>query len=167
MDIYTPDEQMHRQHADRCQRDRFIIRALDGHKPIDYKTFGYEIETAIAARLRESGYRVTHTAANEHFDLLVNGLRVEVKAACASGNRYQAALRDNDSDVLILCCRAPSPMGEGRGEGYDHYFVIPFDEVRGRTHVKISNADPTAYAGRLSRWREAWTDFNGWPLRAV
>jgi hypothetical protein len=92
MEIYTPDEQLHRQHANLCQRDRFITRALGGHKPIDYKIFGREIETAIAARLRESGYSVSRMSANEHFDLLVNGLRVEVKAACASGHRYCAAL---------------------------------------------------------------------------
>jgi hypothetical protein len=152
MNIYTPDEQLHRQHADQCQRDRFVTRYLAAHTPVDYKSFGREIETAIAARLRESGYSVSRTAANEHFDLLVNGLRVEVKAACASGNRYCAALRDNDADVLILCCRTPA---YGR-EGDDHYFVIPFDQVKGRTQIKISNIDPAAYAGRLSAWREAW-----------
>ncbi len=156
-ELYTPDEQLHQQHAQQSQHDRFVTRYyLTGHKPVERKAFAREVETAIANRLRAGGYSVTRSSANEHYDLLVNGLRVEVKAAALSDRRYQAALRSNDADVLILCCRAPSPVEDGEGDIIDHYFVMPFDEVKGRTHLKISNADPTAYTGRFRVWYDAW-----------
>lgn len=156
--IYTPDEELHQLHAHQQAHDRFVTRYyLTGHKPIERKPFAREVESSIANRLRASGYSVSRSNANDHYDLLVNGLRIEVKAAALSDHRYQAALRSNDADVLIICCRAPSPAGDGWGEGAtDHYFVMPFDEVRGRTHLKISNADPATYAGRLRIWYEAW-----------
>lgn len=158
MQIYTPDEALHQQHAQQQAHARFMTRYyLSGHKPIDRKPFAKEIETAIATRLRDAGHSVSRSTANEHYDLLVDGLRIEVKAAALSDHRYQAALRSNDADVLIICCRAPSPgEGEGRGEGCDHYFVIPFDDVRGLTHIKISQPDPTAYTGRYRIWYDAW-----------
>lgn len=158
MQLYTADEQLHQQHQADSQRARFITRAL-AHRPVDYKPFAAEIEHTIIHRLLAHGYSVTRAGANAHYDLLVNGLRVEVKAA-AYTDRYQAALRSNDADVLILCCRSPRPLGEGLGvrgdDVTDHYFVIPFDEVRGRTNIKITSADPTAYTGRLRTWYEAW-----------
>lgn len=159
MEIYTDDEQLHQQHAQQSQHDRFVTRYyLSGHKPIDRKPFAREVESSIANRLRADGYSVIRSNANDHYDLLVNGLRVEVKAAALSDRRYQAALRSNDADVLILCCRAPSPMGDGRGEGVtDHYFVIPFDDVRGLTHIKISQPDPLAYTGRFRDRLDDWS----------
>jgi len=148
MPLYTADEELHRQHTQQSQHDRFVTRYyLTGHKPIERKKFAREVETAIANRLRDDGYSVSRSSANAHYDLLVNGLRIEVKAAALSDRRYQAALRSNDADVLIICCRS--------ADG-DHYFVMPFDEARGKTHIKIPNADPTAYAGRLRVWYEAW-----------
>lgn len=168
MDIYTPDELLHQAHAQQQQHDRFMTRSLtiaagNGHDPLDRKRFGQDIQNAVAIKLRAAGYSVSAAHANEHFDLLVNGLRVEVKAAARSGQRYAAALRRNDADVLILCCRAPRTLGEGLGvredggeDVTDHYFIIPFDDVRGRTHIKISQTDPTAYTGRFRVWYEAW-----------
>lgn len=87
------------------------------------------------------------TTHNAHFDLICDGLRVEVKAAAWSGGRYQAALRSNAADVLILDCR----------NGRDHFFVVPWREVAGLTHLKISQHDPADYRGRLRDFLEAWS----------
>lgn len=136
--VYTLDEQLHRLAARQAQRDRFLMRAL-AVPPCQRKSFARQIEIAIAEQLRAAGYIVSRTGANAHFDLLVDSLRVEVKAATLSGGRYQAALRSNNADILIFVCRDP--------DGDDHHFVIPFDEVRGLTHIEIHNPDPSAYAG--------------------
>jgi hypothetical protein len=165
MQIYTPEERMHMQHALQMKRDRAIFRALNGQRPADRKRFGKEIETDIIDRLRAAGHYVSRAGANDHFDLLVDGLRIEVKAAALSGGRYQAALRSNDADILVFVCRAPSPIGEGRrcrafsparGEFLDHFFVMPFDRVAGLTHIEIRNARPDRYAGWMAAWRDAW-----------
>ncbi len=147
MDIYTPDEQLHRQHVEQCKRDRFITRYLTRPCPATRKRFGYEIEAAIIDRLRAAGHYVSRSGANDHFDLLVDGLRVEVKAAALSNGRYQAAMRRNDADVIIFVCH------DGEQE---HYFVIPFERVRGLTHIEIRNTDPTAYTGWMRCWYDAW-----------
>jgi len=145
--IYDSAEQLHMKHAAQCKRDRMIMHYLGSIQPAERKAFAHEIESAIIDRLRATGHFVTRTGDHEHFDLLVDGLRVEVKAATLSGGRYQAALRDNDADVLIFICR---------GEGLDHSFVIPFDRVAGLTHIEIRNARPDRYAGWMAAWRDAW-----------
>lgn len=147
--IYTPDEELHQAHAQQQQHDRFVTRYYSGHKPIDRKPFAREVEAAIANRLRDAGYSVSRSGANAHFDLLVDGLRIEVKASALSDRRYQAALRSNDADVLILCCR--------NTDGEDYFFVIPFDDVRGLTHIKISQPDPLAYTGRFRDRLDDWS----------
>ncbi len=147
MKIYDESELLHMAAAKQAQRDKYILRWLaDGHNPLERKRFGRQVETAIVERLRAAGYFVTRAGANEHYDILINGLRCEIKAASYSGRHYEAALRSNEADVLILCCRADR----------DCFFVIPFDQVKGRASIKISQADPAAYRGRLSAWLEAW-----------
>ena len=146
MNIYTPDEIALQQRAQQQQRNRFIMRSLD-IAPRDRNQFAREVEATIIDRLRETGRFVSRTTYHEHFDLLVDGLRVEVKAAALSGGRYQAALRSNDADVLVfVCCD---------GDRH-HWFVIPFERVRGLTHIEIRNADPAAYRGWMAAWRDAW-----------
>ena len=61
--------------------------------------------------------------------------------------RLTAALRANDADVIVFVCH------DGERQ---HYFVMPFDRVRGLTHIEIRNADPAAYAGWMAAWRDAW-----------
>ena len=146
MDIYTDAELLHMQHAAQCKRDRAIMRWL-AIQPADRKAFAHDIESAIIDRLRESGRFVSRTADGEHYDLIVDGLRVEVKAASLSGGRYQANLRANDADVLVFVCH------DGEQQ---HYFILPFDRVRGLTHIEIRNADPSAYRGWMAAWRDAW-----------
>lgn len=122
------------------------------------------VEADVVARLRARGYHVTRTGHNEHYDLLADGLRIEVKASTWSTakHRYQAALRSNDADALVLGCK----------NGALHYFVIPFDELRGLTNICIYSLDPLFYTGRWSPYLEAWplldelivTRHNDWQL---
>ncbi len=147
MQIYDDGEKLHMKHAAQQQRDRFIMRWLTGQDPTKRKQFAHEVEGDIIDRLRADGKFVTRTADGEHYDLLVDGLRIEVKAAALSGGRFQAALRSNDADLLVFVCR---------GETESTYFVIPFERVRGLTHIEIRNADPSAYRGWMAAWRDAW-----------
>lgn len=146
MNIYTADEQLHMQHAAQCKRDRFLMHHL-AVAPADRKQFAHEDESAIIDRLRAAGHFAVRSAPNAHYDLVVDGLRVEVKTAALSGGRYQANLRNNDADVMIFVCH------DGLA---DFYFVIPFERVRGLTHIEIRNADPNAYRGWMAAWRDAW-----------
>jgi hypothetical protein len=148
--IYSDDEILHMKHASDMKRARAISRALR-HQAIataQRKAFATAIEDAIMARLRAAGYFVTRSLPNEHFDLLIDGLRIEVKAAALSHRRYQAALRRNDADVIIFVCRDADQI--------DHYFIMPFDRVRGLTHIEIRNPLPCAYRGWMAPWRDAW-----------
>jgi hypothetical protein len=148
MNVYTDDERLHHEAAAQAQRDRYLGRALAaGHKPDERRQFAREVEALIADRLRSAGHCVARTGHCAHYDLLCDGVRIEVKAAALSGKRYQAALRSNDADVLILCCRGPQA---------DRFFVMPFDQVKGLTHLKISQIDPVDYVGRYKAWLEAW-----------
>ena len=146
MNIYTPDELQHMQYAAQARRERAITRAMS-IRPAEFKRFAHDAEADIIDRLRDEKHYVSRAAANAHFDLLVDGLRIEVKAASLRGGRYQAALRSNDSDVLVLVCYD----GEQK-----HYFVIPFERVASLTHIEIRNADPAAYRGWMAAWRDAW-----------
>jgi hypothetical protein len=136
------------QHAKRCQRDRFITRWLMNIKPRERKQFAHAIEADIIDRLRAAGYCVSRSGANGHYDLLVDGLRIEVKAATLSGGRYQANLRSNDADILIFVCRD--------ADGLDHHFVLDFADVRDLTHIEIHNAAPAAYRGWMAYGYDAW-----------
>ena len=104
------------------------------------------MEREVQNRLADLGYVVTGTSHKAHFDLLVCGVRVEVKASVWSGARYGAALRDSDADVLVLGCL-----------GADlRFFVIPFDQVRGLSYLKITSRDPANYKGRFAPFLGAW-----------
>jgi hypothetical protein len=104
------------------------------------------MEVEVKERLIDLGYIVTGTRHKEHFDLLVNGVRVEVKAAMWDGKRYGAALRESDADILILGC-----LGADLA-----FFVVPFDQVRGLSYVKITSHNPGDYQGRFATFLEAW-----------
>jgi hypothetical protein len=91
------------------------------------------------------GYRVSHTANNERWDLWCEGVRVEVKAS-TWGGRYQANLRGNDADVLILACV----------NGKVSFFVIPWAELADRKTVEVWSENPERYQGQWARWFEAW-----------
>lgn len=164
--IEDPEDRLHRLAAEESKRSRYLLQST--HKPPtrredDRRRLAREAEDAVADTLKAKGFFVTRAATNAHFDLLVNGLRVEVKASRWSG-RYEANLRDNDADALAFACK----------NGRLHFFVIPFDAVKGLTVIKVTKEDPADYAGRWSPYLEAWATIddmvaNGvnhwqWPL---
>ncbi len=115
-------------------------RRMDPRRVLS-RRFEHEVRAILAGR----GLIVTGTQHKESFDLLVQGIRVEVKASRWSG-RYICNLHGNDADVLVWACV----------DGEVHYFVIPFEDVRGLTVIKISSHDPRDYCGRWMRWFGAW-----------
>jgi len=144
--IYTDIEQLHRRAAEQSQRFRYVQARPRVEDP--RRALAHQVESDIAGRLRAQGYHVARTAPNARFDLLVNGLRVEVKAATWSPDRgrYAANLRGNQADVLVFGCQNSAL----------HYFVIPFDRVRGQHFLQVSSHDPERYAGRWRAYLEAW-----------
>lgn len=103
------------------------------------------IEQQVKARLEGLGYRVSRTGNNARWDLWCEGVRIEVKASHWRG-RYQANLRSNDADLLVLACV----------NGGVSFFVIPWGEVAGRSSLEIRSEEPAATASRWARWYEAW-----------
>jgi len=105
-----------------------------------------QIEQLVRERLKLRGYSVTGTPHQAKYDLLVEGVRVEVKAATWNGECYQANLHSNRADVLVWGCL----------DGALHWFVIPFAEMRGRKKIEISRHDPRDTIGQWLRFYEAW-----------
>lgn len=124
------------------QRARFVRwgRNVDPRRMLANR-----IEQQVKARLEGMGYRVSRTGHNERWDLWCEGVRLEVKASHWRG-RYQANLRGNDADLLILACV----------NGKISFFVIPWGEVAGLAHLAIWSEEPAATAGRWARFYEAW-----------
>ena len=135
-------ERAFRRWRDESQKTRYITPSK---KQAD-KAFSRRIESQVRSRLQERGYVVSRTGHNDSFDLWCNGARIEIKAAALSKQGYRANMRANDADVLILGCQ----------NGQLHFFVIPFDLVRGKCYVKITSSDPAEYMGRFMPYYEAW-----------
>jgi hypothetical protein len=144
MIVYTPDERLHRAAARASQRDRY---AADPRRLLAAR-----IEADVVARLRARGCHVERTGHNDHYDLLANGVRIEVKASTWSPavRRYQANLRGNDADICILGCHDP------RNSPNPLFFIIPFAELRGLINIAIHSLNPLSYTGRWSPYLEAW-----------
>ena len=105
-----------------------------------------DIEAEAAGRLRELGFHVARQSHKSHFDILADGMRVEVKASRWDGERYQFNLHDNDADVVLFGCV----------DGSLTWFVVPFDQVKGKTTIEIGEHDPADYIGKLTAFYEAW-----------
>jgi hypothetical protein len=103
------------------------------------------VEQQVKAHLESLGYLVSKTGHNERWDLWCEGVRLEVKASHWRG-RYQANLRGNDADLLVLGC-----VHDGVS-----FFVIPWGEVAGQRALTIRAEDPAATMGRWARYYEAW-----------
>lgn len=129
------------------------------------RAFSVRIEREVRWRIAERGYSVSKQGHNAPFDLMVEGCRVEVKAAMYTSQGYRANMRDNDADVLILCCQNSSM----------HFFVIPFEMVRGLCYIRIASHDPRQYMGKFTPYYEAWnvldeaikTAVNPWQLHLL
>lgn len=145
--VEDPIDRFHRLAAQEAQRAKYLLQHANmPHEEDARRRLARDAEDAVADRLRAKGFFVTRAAPNAHFDLLVNGLRVEVKASTWSGRRYQANLRDNDADALVFVCK----------NGKLHFFVMPFDRVKGLTVIKVTQEEPADYIGRWSSYLEAW-----------
>ena len=105
-----------------------------------------DIEAEAASRLRELGFQVCKQSHKAHFDILADGMRVEVKASRWDGQRYQFNLHDNDADVVLFGCV----------DGSLTWFVVPFDVVMGKRTIEIRSHDPQDYIGKLTAFYEAW-----------
>jgi hypothetical protein len=105
-----------------------------------------QVEGMARDLISRRGHFCVSTRHKEHFDFLVEGVRVEVKAANWDGEKYTCQLRDNRADVLAWACL----------DGAAHWFVIPFGEVAGLRALKISRHDPRDYCGKWTRYYGAW-----------
>ena len=142
-------ERMHQVEWNWSRTQRFVLakRALDPRWVLARR-----FERMVHERLTESGLVVSGTGHMERFDLLAQGVRIEVKAAMWDGCRYQCNLHGNRADVLVWGCLDGI---EGRGNASPlQWFVIPFEQVRGLSVLKITSRDPRDYVGR-------WTPFYG------
>ncbi len=109
-----------------------------------------EIQTILTGR----GYRVSRTKANSPFDLWVEGVRVEAKAArwheCMQGGRYQAAIRNHQADLLIFDCI----------NGAHHLHVIPMTAIGAVKSIAVWSYDPTRSKGRWAQFLDAWAELD-------
>jgi hypothetical protein len=152
---------LHKQARKDSQQTRYTLN----HSLDPRRVLSRQIESEVADRLAEQGYTVTRMPHKERFDLLVNGVRVEVKAATWDGYRYQANLHGNRADVLVMACV----------DGCTRHFVIPFDRVSGLTVIKVTSHDPHDYIGRWTPFFERWeliddliaSGFNSWQLPMI
>jgi hypothetical protein len=123
------------------QRARYLRPKSDPRRVL-----ANDIEREVRAKLEAHGYRVTKTRHNESWDLWCEGVRVEVKGSRWNG-RYQANLRGNQADVLILGCV----------NGDVRFFVIPFDALGECKALAIWSENPQEYMGKWARFLEAWS----------
>ena len=129
---------------DQSQRTRYIQLPREDPRA----ALARLVESKVRDRMTDMGYTPTRTGHNDPFDLMVQGLRIEVKGATYSEQEgYRFNLRGNDADLLIIGC-LNSEL---------HFFVIPFDLVRGITYLKITSHDPRSYMGRWTTFYEAWS----------
>lgn len=107
-----------------------------------------EVEHKIAQRIRALGYSVWPTPNNWPFDLYAGGARVEVKASKwqTGAGRYQAAIRNHQSDLLIFDAI----------NGTDHIFIIPMRLVIPNRTVEITRYQVDLYSGRWAAFLENW-----------
>ena len=132
------------QRWDKQQRFINYDRALDPRR-----TLARAVERDVRDRLALQGHAVSGTSHTCNYDLLADGIRVEVKAARWDGQRYEANLRSNVADILILACISSIPNSL-------FYFVIPFGQVAGKTVIKITSHDPRDYIGQWMSYYNAW-----------
>lgn len=98
----------------------------------------------------EFGYRSSRTKANAPFDMVIEGLRVEVKAAAwhdsPKGGRYQANIRNHKADLVIFDCI----------NGTDHFHIIPMAVIVPRKALAVWSYDPSASSGQWVGYLENW-----------
>lgn len=125
-----------------CAPGRATAWALDPRRAM-----ANAFEAEARRRLDALGLFTARTAHSARYDLMAEGVRVEVKASAWNGTAYQANLHGNRADVLAWACL----------DGGAHWwFVIPFGELRGRRKIEIACRDPRDTRGQWMRWYGAW-----------
>jgi hypothetical protein len=132
-------------------RQRFVFAWNDVvHDP--RRRLANAVELEVWAKLEARGLMVGRRARHkEHFDLLAQGVRIEVKAAVWGGEKYLANMHDNQADVVVMACLDTCELGLVT----PRFFVIPFEAVGQRT-IMIRPRDPMCHVGRWTRYFEAW-----------
>ena len=133
-------------------RQRFVIEWTDAARD-PRRRLANAVEAEVRAKLETRGLVVGRRARHkEHFDLLAQGVRIEVKAAVWGGRQYLANMHDNQADIVVMACLDMCEMGLVA----PRFFVIPFDMVGGQRTITIKPRDPTGHVGRWMRYFEAW-----------
>jgi hypothetical protein len=101
---------------------------------------------AIIGHVQELGLRINLTTRNAPFDLWIEGVRVEVKAATWRDTRYQAAIRNHRADILIFDCI----------NGTHHFHVIPMPAIAPRKSISVWRYDPAQSAGQWQPYLDNW-----------
>ena len=155
-DLVTEEmlERLHRQASQATLHFVYTMKAMMStrRKRDPRRVMADLMEQRVRTLLEGRGLFVTGTRHKESFDLLAQGVRIEVKAATWDGRRYQCNLHDNKADVLVWGCL----------DGTVHWFVIPFGEVRGLPPsrglrvLNITSHDPRDYVGKWMPFYERW-----------
>ncbi len=116
----------------------------------DYRHVEQSAQRRLLTLLGEMNLRSNPTVNNAPFDLWVEGVKVELKAArwhnWKSGGRYQAAIRNYEADILIFDCI----------NGTDHWHIIPMADIQPRTSLAVWSYDPEQSSGQWQPYLEQW-----------
>jgi len=106
------------------------------------------VESIAADILSFRGHVVHLTTHTCPWDIWAGGAKVEVKAARWCVQRYQAAVRNHQADLLLLACvTKPGDLV---------WFVIPGRAVGQRRNLAIWSYNPSDYSGQWAKYLGAW-----------
>jgi len=138
---------MHMREWNWSRRQRFWLASMMEREIDPRRELADQIEADVCDRLTQRGYVCVPQPHKQRFDLLCNGIRVEVKAARWDGGRYSVNMHGNEADAIVIACVDEQPPV---------YFVAPFELMTGIGYFKIRQRNPRDYVGRLMRFYEAW-----------
>ena len=137
---------------DRLHQEQLqFLKAQQFRRPITRQGVERLAENEVIKLANNLGYRVTTTSHKAPFDLWIEGVRAEVKAATwrdagRRGSRYQANIRNHQFDILIFDCI----------NGSHHFHIIPSAAIIPRRHIAIWSYDPADSAGQWVQFLEKW-----------
>lgn len=145
--FYTdPVDRLHQENNQFLQAQRFR-QPRNAH---NYLTLEREAQAEIIRQAGQHGYQCSTTAHKAPFDLWIEGVMVEIKAATwhesRKGCRYQANIRNHTADIVIFDCI----------NGAHHLHFIPMIEIIPRRHLAIWSHDPALSSGQWLPFLEAW-----------
>ncbi len=153
LDLIDKTHQENHQHLKKLP---YILPRLINDDTPNHMPFANQVERWTAAQLIHRGYRVELTPHTHPFDLwLDDRIRVEIKGAqpyysqANRYHRYQAELRNHQTDLLIFICIADFDQ--------NHAFIIPHTALGRRRNLVISSLDPRDYTGQWAPYLEDWT----------